>query len=223
MTSKLAVPGIDLRNVLRFLGYIDGRKPTQRILSMIWDYARHINRFVDRSYSYVIKEIDKVEESLVVIDGGIEFESTVVASLLEQCSKVGLFVVTIGGRLEDMARRLADEGLVLHAHILDAIGSDAVEQCADLVQHMIRRKASEQGLFTSRRFSPGYCDWEIGQQREFFHAMTGKACGVRLTESGLMVPQKSISGIIGIGDSPYNVTQYNPCLTCSKKDCRGRR
>ncbi len=223
MTSRVAAPKIDLRNIYRYLGYRDGKRPAPRILSLITDYAKHINRFVDRSYFYVIKGIEKVEGSLVVIDSGIEFESKVLAQLLERCSKVGLFVVTIGGRLEDLTRHLADEGLVLHAHIVDALGSDAVEQCAEFVQKLIRDKASEQGLFVSRRFSPGYCDWEISQQQAFFHAMTGKPCKVRLTEGGLMVPQKSISGIIGIGDSHCNVTQYNPCLTCSKKDCRGRR
>jgi len=223
MNGKLVVPKIDLRNVYRYLGYRDGKGPAPRILSLIMDYVKHVNKFVDRSYSYVVKEIEKVEGPLVVIEGGIAFESKVVASLLERCSKVGLFVVTIGGRLEDIARRLADEGLVLHAHILDAIGSDAVEQCADFVQQLIGDKATEQGLLISRRFSPGYCDWDIGQQRAFFHAMTGKACGVRLTEGGLMVPQKSISGIIGIGDSPCDIKHYNPCLTCNKLDCRGRR
>ncbi len=37
-----------------------------------------------------------------------------------------------------------------------------------------------------------------------------------------MIPRKSISGIIGIG-SNGNVQDYNPCKTCEKHDCLGRR
>jgi len=38
-----------------------------------------------------------------------------------------------------------------------------------------------------------------------------------------MIPQKSISGIIGIGPASANVENYDPCKTCKKKDCPGRR
>jgi len=52
--------------------------------------------------------------------------------------------------------------------------------------------------------------------------MNGDYAGIRLTEQCLMLPQKSISGIIGIG--PCNkVENYNPCKTCDKQDCVGRR
>ncbi|GAH91002.1 unnamed protein product, partial [marine sediment metagenome] len=51
----------------------------------------------------------------------------------------------------------------------------------------------------SRRLSPGYCDWKIDQQKMVFRAMKDDSAGVRLTEECLMLPQKSISGIIGIG------------------------
>ena len=38
-----------------------------------------------------------------------------------------------------------------------------------------------------------------------------------------MIPQKSISGIIGIGPCDDTVGNYNPCNTCKKQDCVGRR
>jgi hypothetical protein len=43
-----------------------------------------------------------------------------------------------------------------------------------------------------------------------------------LTDSYLMLPRKSVSGIIGIGCGA-GVKDYNPCRTCDKRGCPGRR
>ena len=107
--------------------------------------------------------------------------------------------------------------------MLDVIGSDAVERVADFVQDRIGEVARAQGLCISQRFSHGYCDWDIGQQEMVFRAMNGDTAGIRLTEQCLMLPQKSISGIIGIGPPNGEVENYNPCKTCKKRDCLGRR
>jgi hypothetical protein len=87
----------------------------------------------------------------------------------------------------------------------------------------LRRLAISQGLSISRRFSPGYCDWEISQQKIIFRALNGNSAGIRLTKGGLMLPQKSISGLIGMGTASHQIENYNPCRTCRKKDCPGRR
>ena len=76
-----------------------------------------------------------------------------------------------------------------------------------------------QGLVTSRRFSPGYCDWDISQQKTLFRAVGRDSAGGHSTEGCLMIPRKSISGIIGIGLCNDNVEHYNPCKTCDKHDC----
>jgi len=132
-------------------------------------------------------------------------------------------MVTIGEHLEETACRLAEDGLIVQATVLDAVGSVAAEEVADFVQGKVREIASDQGLVVSQRFSPGYCDWDISQQRTIFWAVNGDSMGVHLTDGCLMIPRKSISGIIGIGPRYANVENYNPCKTCDKHDCQGRR
>jgi len=160
---------------------------------------------------------------MALIEGSIVFKSQVVAQLLEQCQQAAIFLVTIGRYLEDTAAKLARDGLILQAMVLDAMGSSAVEKVADYAQDRIKELAEAKGLVISRRLSPGYCDWSIGQQRMLFSALTDNTVGVRLTRECLMIPQKSISGIIGIGPPNGNVENYNPCNLCEKQDCPGRR
>jgi len=215
--------GIDRRQVWHEIGYGTDCKPPARMASLVNEYVENAYHLIAPSYSGVIRDIKSVKGSRVIIEGPIVFQSRIIARLLEQCHKAAVFLVTIGDYLEEMVCHLAEDKLVLQAAVLDAIGSVAVESVADFVQDRIGEIAHAQGLCTSRRFSPGYCDWKLGQQRMVFRAVNGDSAGIRLTEGCLMLPRKSISGIIGIGPCNSNVENYNPCHICNKHDCPGRR
>ena len=212
---------IDSQQVLHNMGYGADCEPAARIASLVDEYVENVHQLIDPAYSYLIRDIELVYGSGAVIEGWITFGSGVVAGLLEQCEKIVVFVVTIGNYLEEMVGQLAEDGMILDATVLDAIGSSAVERVADFVQDRIKAIADAEGLYTSQRFSPGYCDWDVEQQRMVFQVMNLDTAGVYLTEGCLMLPQKSLSGIIGIG--PCGVENYNPCKTCDKADCPGRK
>jgi len=214
---------IDKKQVCHYVGYDADHKLSARISSLIDDYAEHAHGLINPSYSYVIKNVEWSRGAIALIEGSIIFKSRIIAKLLERCTQVAIFLVTIGKYLEETSFQLARDGLILQATVLDAIGSVAVEEVAVLAQAKIKEIVKAEGHVTSRRFSPGYCDWNIGQQRMLFYALTGDTAGIRLTGECLMIPQKSMSGIIGIGPSHANVENYDPCKTCRKKDCPGRR
>jgi hypothetical protein len=214
---------IDRKQVYHYVGYESDDKPSARISSLIDEYIENAHQLLEPSYSYVVKDIERIQDSLVFIEDSITFESQVIAQMLEECQKVAVFLVTIGDYLEEAICWLAEHKLILQALVLDSIGSAAAERVADFVQGKIREAASAQGLVISQRFSPGYCDWDIGQQKELFRIMKGDLVGIHLTEECLMLPRKSVSGIIGIGPGNGNVENYNPCKTCNKYDCLNRR
>jgi len=191
------------------------------MMSLVNDYIENAHQFISPSFSYAVRDIVLVTGNSVTIEYGAIFKSEVISELLEKANKVAVFVLTIGNYLEDAAAQLAKGGLVLQSAVLDAIGSDAVEKLADSVESQISEIAHNQGLTITRRFSPGYCDWNVNQQKMVFQAMKGDHAGVRLTDGCLMIPRKSISGIIGIG--PSEIEKYTPCNTCDKYDCVGRR
>jgi hypothetical protein len=221
--SLVADIEIDKNQVCQYIGYEDDQNLSARISSLIDDYAEHAHSLINPLFSYVIKDVEWARGSIALIEGSITFKSRIIAKLLEHCPQVAIFLVTIGKYLEETAWQLSRDGLILEATVLDAIGSYTVEKVADLAQARIKEIVKAQGLVISRRFSPGYCDWNIAQQETLFYALTGNTLGIRLTGECLMIPQKSISGIIGIGPSKADVEDYNPCKTCRKKNCPGRR
>ncbi|MFC2019007.1 vitamin B12 dependent-methionine synthase activation domain-containing protein [Chloroflexota bacterium] len=212
---------IDRQQLLQNIGYGADCEPPSRSISLVDEYADNAHSFINPSYAYAIRDVELILGSCAVIEGPLIFQSEVIARLLELCQKAALFSVTIGGHLEEMVKQLTEDGLVLQATVLDAIGSSIAERAADYVQDRIERIACAQGLSISRRFSPGYCDWDVSQQRMLFRAIQDDATEVELNESYLMLPRKSISGIIGIG--PAAIENYNPCKSCEQRDCIGRR
>lgn len=214
---------IDNNRLLSQMGYNDDSEPSAKVQSLVDDYIDNYHNLIESSFSYTLKDIEFVQGSTVYIEGFIAFESKVLARLLKKCEQVGIFALTIGSHLEEMSDYLAKNNLVLQATVLDAIGSAAAEQLAEYVENMLRRSAAFNGLVISRRFSPGYCDWDVTQQEMVFEALQEETADIRLTEEYLMIPRKSISGIIGIGSSDFGIDTYNPCRSCRTKDCPGRR
>jgi hypothetical protein len=213
---------LDRAEVLRYLGYQAGHRVPARILSLVDRHIQNASRLIEPQHSFVIRNTEGVEGNRVFF-GDVIFESRTIAQLMQQCQKAAIFAVTIGGSLERQVQRLSDEGRVLEAAIMDAVGSDAAEKVATAVQNRVREIANAQGLGISARFSPGYCDWDVGQQKMVFQAMNGRSAGIRLTDSCLMVPRKSVSGVIGM--SPYGgeLEGWSPCRSCKRDNCPGRR
>jgi hypothetical protein len=77
--------------------------------------------------------------------------------------------------------------------VLDAIGSEAVEQVARQTDTILCKKAQDMDLWPSKRFSPGYKAWDIEEQRYVFRVIPGEDIGVTLNKSCMMIPRKSVS------------------------------
>jgi hypothetical protein len=213
---------VEQPSVLRYLGYQAGRKVPKRIVSLVDRHIEDTSMMIEPKHSFVIKDAERVEGDTAYL-GDVTFQGPVVAQLMRRSRKAAIFAVTIGGSLEGAVGKLADEGRILDAAIVDAVGSAATENVANAVHDRVREIAGAQGLGTSARFSPGYCDWDIEQQEMVFRAMKGRSAGIRLTNACLMVPRKSVSGIIGMSPHGDGLENWSPCGACERRDCVGRR
>ena len=128
-----------------------------------------------------------------------------------------VFLCTIGHEIPNRSAQFMKEGNLLKGYICDIVGSLAVEAAMELIQEQLKIKMLHSGLKITNRYSPGYCGWDISEQRNLFALLPDKFCGVELTNTCLMVPVKSVSGIIGIGTN----MKSNPyaCGLCDLENC----
>lgn len=132
-----------------------------------------------------------------------------------------LFVCTSGTEFEAYQQRLKEQGDMVRVYIADALGSVIAEHCADQMEVNLQENIDKLGWHHTNRFSPGYCGWHVSQQQLLFPLFKGHTCGVHLTDSSLMVPIKSVSGIIGLGEKVRRL-DYT-CGLCDFKQCYKRK
>lgn len=214
---------IDKDEVCRYLGYGKDRAPTPFISSLIDEEIEEAYRLVQPLGFYRLVAIVRGRKPPVILEDGLRISSELLSLVLSRCHQVAIFVTTIGHRLENRVAQLMKEGQMLRATILDAVGSEAAEKTAYYLQDRVREFALSKGAEVTLRYSPGYCDWDITQQRVVFEAMDLAPLGVSLTEECLMLPRKSVSGIIGLGHFEKRWLRASPCRLCPKADCHSRR
>jgi hypothetical protein len=118
--------------------------------------------------------------------------------LLEGCSQVVLLAATLGGRLEERVRTYSLQGEAFSAYILDRLGSYLVEQRMRGLDRQVRQRAQDEGLAATRRYSPGYQDFSLEAQAVFLDLAGGALPCLRLSPSGLLQPEKTITALKGL-------------------------
>ncbi|MGA2507637.1 MAG: vitamin B12 dependent-methionine synthase activation domain-containing protein [Chitinispirillaceae bacterium] len=165
------------------------------------------------------KKPDNRNDGLYV--GGTFFTTQkIVAGRMKNAEQAACFVCTIGPDMEAWARQMVREGDTVMGHLVDTVATVAVENVADTLHEHLGRKMREQGLRVTNRYSPGYCGWSVSEQHALFSFFPVDFCGVTLTESALMKPMKSVSGMIGIGRA-VKYAGY-ACERCGMNDCTYR-
>ncbi len=112
--------------------------------------------------------------------------------------EVLIYLVTIGPGIDDAVKALMREGELLEAYLLNGIGGGAAEMIAqDLNLCLNDHFNRETPAAAWQRFSPGYGDWSVSDQRKIFVLLEPEQrIGVRLSEGDMMIPEKSTSGIM---------------------------
>jgi len=146
---------------------------------------------------------------------GVTFCSRVLCVNLESAHRVFAYVATCGTELDAWSRQVSD---VLWQFWAEAIKETALRRALQALREDQDRRYRPGKTST---MSPGsLADWPIQQQRPLF-ALLGdaeEAIGVRLTDSMLMVPNKSASGLRFATEG-----DFASCMLCPREGCPGRR
>ena len=122
-----------------------------------------------------------------------------ICTYMKDIERIAAFICTAGEKFTSLARQLNNSSNFLAGFIVDTFGSIIVEKSMDYIQGQLQADIQRAGLLITNRYSPGYCLWPLAGQRELFNLFPENKSGITLTESCLMTPMKSVSGIIGIG------------------------
>ncbi len=212
---------IDPGEMLRLLGEQEGMIDAHTT-DLVKKYNTECLRISAPSGAFVLVEALESPSTEEISIPGIVFDSgKIIHKMLRHSEKYALFVVTAGPEPEKLARSLITDGNYLEGYIVDLLASALVDSAADQIQEQVRNMAKESNLEITNRYSPGYCAWNVEEQQKLFSLFPEGCCGISLSESSLMNPVKSISGIIGVG-AEVKYSDYT-CEICPMHTCQFRK
>ena len=197
--------------------------PDEAILQEIDKVLREVKSFLKPSFCYFVKygALDLEQYTLTIEDTTLSV-GKIIARQLRGSEAYAFFVCTAGMDFEDYQRELMRKGDMVRVFIADALGSVIAEKAADRMEESLQMNIDKLGWKHTNRFSPGYCSWHVSQQQLLFPLFgTPEPCGVHLSDSSLMTPIKSVSGVIGVGPNVRHL-DYT-CGLCDFDKCFKKR
>ena len=172
----------------------------------VWARLGGIGAVSEEKIREVIAEIGAVatpaflaDDMSVRVNNGIclSTENLMIASadfakIAGGCSRVMMIAATLGAGVDRLIHKKSAIS-VAEGFIFDAVASAMVEGLVDLSE--IR---STSGYEHTKRFSPGYGDMPLSLQGEIINILDGRRLGITLSESGMMLPRKTVTALIGM-------------------------
>ncbi|HOO90711.1 MAG TPA: hypothetical protein PLA74_07790 [Syntrophales bacterium] len=191
---------VPLDAVYRRLGYKGGitRIDDQRREEM----ERHIEyaAFLVRLKGAGLRvTLERVEPPLIVLGTGAEIRSAKLAGFLKGCGEILCIGSTAGDAVIDAIRSDVEGEDMTRGVVVDAVASEMTDAALDWIEGFFNRLlARENARLTKGRFSAGYGDFLLENQRLMYDMLELDRIGVTINKNCILMPEKSVTAVVGI-------------------------
>lgn len=177
--------------ILRYLR-TSSKTDDSRLLSLIDECCEEVNRSVNPKTLHRIFDCTVSNDELII--GDYHFKSTRLADNLKGCTRVCIFGATLGIESDRLLRTYSTNDIT-RTMVLQACLASKIEEVCDALEEKLRAD----GLVLRQRYSPGYFDLDIKENKKLFELIElTKRIGITITDTYQMLPTKSVTAFIGI-------------------------
>ena len=207
---------IDREEVLRYLEY-KGQDIDNNLIEIIEECRNITKDRINPRYTFRVYSIKQKYKGIIELEGtNLILESNDLYEILKDCNECILMAATLGINIEKDIKKYSCTELT-KGIIIDSCATTAIEEVCDRVQNEIENNILKNGQYLTFRYSPGYGDLSIEKNTEILTILNGqKEIGLTITNSGIMIPRKSVIAIIGITDKKVEQDKTS-CSTCKNK------
>lgn len=146
------------------------------------------------------------------------------ADLMASASIALVSVGTIGDDLDSAVAALNQKGDLLAAYLLDSAGVVALAEVGRAVRELAETTAAGFDWGVGPSLGPGtLAGWPLTGQRQLWDFLDGDTVGILLSDSGVLKPHKSATGLIGLGAGYDSRRVGSVCGFCQLRDTCWRR
>lgn len=216
----------DPAGVFKLQGIPRDVEPPERVKAL---YDEVVTRFLDNAAPIGIMADVSIEDFRDIYKGtGLNAPDTPLEHIVPNAHNLALFTFTLGKAVSADIESLLDHKSLAQGYMLDSIASYCADKAAEAAQQIFLERLLAEGSASPPTrvlmYSPGYCGWHITGQGKLFAYLEPGKIGVILNSSSLMIPLKSISGVLVAGDPAIHrfKNNYPFCAQCRTHTCRKR-
>lgn len=208
----------NLNKLFNIQAQLDDTNTSEAIIDAIEESKDLFIEKAKISVKYSFYNLDKINADNIIVSDDTASSYILTGNLLplilKDCHQVILYTLTLNG-YDEIIEECDDD--ILLSFFCDAWGSAYAESADSYFIETIRSEYQKNNLYMTISHNPGQHLFPLKNQQTFFEALNPADIGLTLTESCLMLPSKSISGIVGVSTNPQDTSKVS-CDFCNMKN-----
>lgn len=187
------------KQILSRLGYSELTRITDGQMEILDHNIQRAFEVISAKGVCGCQPIERNDGETVILADQSRIACPAVAAMLKNSQEVWLAATTVGRKISDLTEACFSAGDAAAAAVCDAVGSECADAAMDFLQNYAATQMKHNGrTLADCRFSPGYGNWPLTAQQDFFRWLNLQNLGLTLTDSLMLLPEKSVTALAGI-------------------------
>ncbi len=200
--ENIIIRDVPIQSIYNRLGF------SKQKTTLDFDKRREIDKFIEEAITVIELKgallriglnCSAAEPNQVLLSNNIFFTSKALVDFIDEAQEIVVMAATAGKKVMDCIKELSAKELLTKAVIFDAVASEMVDSSLSWLMDFINRELiRESKLLGKRRFSAGYADFSLENQKIIFELLGLEKYGISLSKEYIFNPEKTVTAIAGI-------------------------
>ena len=164
------------------------------------------DRFINEASSFISLKgsllrlaINHNDGEKIILSKNLTFKSKKLSAFLRDCQEAVLMGATAGNAIMEAIKEKTRQDDLAAAVVYDATASEMTDSALDWITSYLNQLLRREGrTLLSNRFSAGYADFNLENQKAIYEILQMGKLGVKITSSFIIIPEKSVTAVSGI-------------------------
>ena len=178
----------------------------KRTTELSANQQKETDRFINEAFSLISLKgallrltIENNDSEKIILSGNLTFRSKTLSTFLSSCSEAVLMGATASNEIMEAIKGKTREDNLAAAVVYDATASEMADAALDWIMNYFNQIIRREGkTLLPRRFSAGYADFNLENQKVIHERLQLNKIGVVITSEFILLPEKSVTAISGI-------------------------
>jgi hypothetical protein len=217
--ANLRVP-LSVEDVMRAWGPRRAKLASPRMLALVAELLERAEteNWIQPAVSFRVWPIIQSGPGWMELCNGSRLQARLLTHHLRGASHLALGVCTVGAALEKRVSEWFALNERLRGVVLDEIGTLVLYRLSDQLETLMQKEAAILRLEASGVLNPGEDGFDLSEQATVAQLAGGESIGVSVTTTGMLIPRKSLSLLMGFGARMPQWSRGERCARCGARE-----